>query len=211
VTEPWVFGVEPLPPHRALADAVRAAVSLALSLEQPTPGLDALVADLRAAADRLAGEVPPSPLPRVARLVDGDGRPYLDHGRDIPAYNPMFPAYAIDVHGEELATGTISFPVCFEGPPGCVNGGFLSVFFDCVIQHHNCQMGLSGKTRNLNVRYRRPTPLLQELSFRIERTIDDTNVHSDVTLSVGDTVLAVASSDAAIGTRAVVTAVSPRR
>jgi len=68
---------------------------------------------------------------------------YLDHGRDIGSYNPCFPEYEIRVEGDK-AWGTVSFPVAYEGPPGCVHGGFLAVFFDCVIQHHNCDYGVAG-------------------------------------------------------------------
>lgn len=206
-----MFGVEPLPEQVELAAVVRDVVGKALALEQPDPALTDLLARLRASAAALAAVVPPSATPRVGPLADGDGRAYLDHGRDIPAYNPMFPAYEISVHGVALATGTVTFPLCFEGPPGYVNGGFLSVFFDCVVQHHNCQVGLSGKTRNLDVRYRRPTPLLRELAFRIERTVEDGRVQSVATLSDGDAPLAVATTSAVAADRAAMMAVSPRR
>lgn len=209
--EPWVFGVQPLPEQLELATIVRDVVGQALSLEQPDPALTDLLAQLRSATAALAAVVPPDGKPRVGSLVDSDGRPYLDHGRDIPAFNPMFPPYAITVHDTALATGTVTFPLCFEGPPGCVNGGFLSVFFDCVVQHHNCQVGLSGKTRNLDVRYRRPTPLLTELTFRIERTLEDGQVQSVATLSLGDTALAIATTAAVAADRAGMMAVSPRR
>ena len=56
--------------------------------------------------------------------------------------------------------GTVEFPVCYEGPPGIVHGGFLAVFFDCVLQQLNCDLGLAGKTAELSLRFRRPTPLL---------------------------------------------------
>ena len=36
------------------------------------------------------------------------------------------------------ASGSVSFPLVYEGPPGLVHGGFLGVFFDCVTQQHNC-------------------------------------------------------------------------
>ena len=211
MAEPWVFGVDPLPEQVELAGVVRDVVGRALSLEQPDPALTDHIAQLSASAAALAAAVPPEALPRVGSLVDTDGRAYIDHGRDIPAFNPMFPPYTITVHDTAVATGTVTFPLCFEGPPGCVNGGFLSVFFDCVVQHHNCQVGLSGKTRNLEVRYRRPTPLLTGLTFRIERTVEDAHVQSVATLSLGDTALAIATTSAVAADRAGMPAVSPRR
>jgi hypothetical protein len=208
---PWVFGVDPLPEQRELAPLVREVVSRSLSIERSDPALAALVDDLRTAAERLAAVAPANPRPRVGSSADSDGRAYLDHGRDIPAYNPMFPPYEITVHDSASATGTVTFPLCYEGPPGFVNGGFLSVFFDCVVQHHNCQVGQSGKTRNLDVRYRRPTPLLRELTFRIERTVTDAEVRSVATLMQGDTALCVATTAAVASDRGDMPPVSARR
>ena len=99
----------------------------------------------------LAEEVPSSPLPRVGEHAEGDGRVYVDHARDIGAFNPSFPVYEITVD-EAGAHGSVEFPVVFEGPPGIVHGGFLAVFFDCVIQHHNCDVGVAGKTTDLQLR-----------------------------------------------------------
>ena len=84
---------------------------------------------------------------------------YLDHGRDIGAYNPSFPEYDLTVDGPR-ATGTVTFPIAYEGPPGVVHGGFLALFADCIAQHHNCEVGVAGKTVSLAIRYRRPAPLL---------------------------------------------------
>ena len=55
--------------------------------------------------------------------------------------------------------------------PGLVHGGFLALFFDCVVQHHNCEVGVAGKTTSLPLRFRRPTPLLTALTLTLERTV----------------------------------------
>jgi hypothetical protein len=70
-----------------------------------------------------------------------------------------------------------------------VHGGFLGVFFDCVIQHHNCVTGLSGKTRSLAVTYRRPTPVLTELQFDIVRSPVERGIASTARLLLDDEVL----------------------
>ena len=108
----------------------------------------------------------PSPVPRVGADVDGDGRVYIDHARDIGAFNPCFPEYEIDGrrrHGRR--DGRVPDRRT-RARPGIVHGGFLAVFFDCVIQHHNCDVGVAGKTTDLELRYRRPTPLLTALDVR---------------------------------------------
>ena len=78
---------------------------------------------------------------------------------------------------DDGAHGTVEFPISYEGPPGLVHGGFLAVFFDCVFQELNCALGLAGKTAELSVRFRRPTPLLTPLTYRAERIVDDRPHH----------------------------------
>jgi hypothetical protein len=50
-------------------------------------------------------------------------------------------------------------------------------------------MGLSGKTRSLNVTFRRPTPLLTELRFDIVRAEVERGIASTARLLLGDEVL----------------------
>ena len=91
---------------------------------------------------------------------------YLDHAFDVGAYNPCFPEYNFDHLDADTASGRVTFPVVYEGPPGLVNGGFLAVFFDCITQHQSCAAERTGKTRSLTVTFRRPTPILTELALR---------------------------------------------
>ena len=78
-----------------------------------------------------------------------------------------------------------------EGPPGLVNGGFLAVFFDCITQHQSCAARRTGKTRSLTVTFRRPTPVLTELHFDIERSEDESRVTSTARLLLDDEVLCI--------------------
>ncbi|HZU49259.1 MAG TPA: hypothetical protein VFA16_18710, partial [Mycobacterium sp.] len=79
--------------------------------------------------------------------------------------------------------------------PGLVHGGFLGVFFDCVIQHHNCAARLSGKTRSLQLTFRRPTPILTELQFDIARTEVDRGIESTARLLLDGEVLSIGKSN----------------
>jgi hypothetical protein len=142
--------------------------------------------------------------------VDGDGRVYLDHARDIGAFNPSVPTYDIAVDGDR-ATGTVAFPLAYEGPPGLVHGGFLALFFDCAVQHHNCDVGQAGKTTSLAVRYRRPVPLSTPLSFTLTRATAAGRIRSTGQLHDGDRLLCEAEVDAVAGDRADLPPVSPRR
>lgn len=183
------FGEAPLDQTVAAAGAMRRLSSLLLSLEHPHPAVDAMLAKFAEWEGELSAAAPTDNAPRIGE-VDGDPRRvYLNHATDIGAYNPCFPEYRFDELDAEKAVGAVSFPLLYEGPPGLVHGGFLGVFFDCVIQHHNCVTGLSGKTRSLLVSFRRPTPVLTELRFDIVRTQVERGISSTARLLLDEDVL----------------------
>src|SRR6478609_7545884 len=184
------FGEQPLAQTVAAAGALRRLAGLLLSLEQPHPAVDGMLGRVAEWENELAVAASPDPAPRIGAGADTK-RVYLAHAFDIGAFNPCFPEYGFDRVDADTAAGRVSFPVVYEGPPGLVHGGFLAVFFDCVIQHQNCATGLSGKTRSLNVRFRKPTPILTELRFDIERTQGDRGITSTARLLLDDEVLCI--------------------
>ena len=115
---------------------------------------------------------------RLAALLPGRPRPRLgDDARARAARLPrplarrrrlqrVLPDATSSTWHDDRAEGRVEFPLVYEGPPGVVHGGFLAVFFDCVLQQLNCDMGQAGKTRSLALRYRRPVPILTELAGR---------------------------------------------
>jgi len=209
--EKWVFGEPPLPELTELASALRELTSTVVSLEHAPPELAELTATLRAAQQRLAAHAPADPRPRVGDDATPDQRVYVDHGRGIGDFNPVFPRYELDSDPDGTAHGSVTFPVCYEGPPGIVHGGFLAVFFDCVLQQLNCDLGLAGKTAELTMRFRRPTPLLTPLTVHAERTVDGDRIQSHAELRLGEKLLCECDMAAAVGNRAGLPAVSPRR
>jgi hypothetical protein len=196
------------------AGLLRRVTSLLQALEDEEPEVDRLIADLEQAEAALSHLVPADPTPRVGAASDGDGRLYLDHARHVGAYNPGVPEYSIAVEGDR-AEGTVAFPLAYEGPPGCVHGGFLALLFDCVVQHHNCDVGVAGKTTALTLRYRRPVPLLAPLRFELDREMGEHRIRSVGRLLRADDddsrVLCEAEVDAIAGDRSALPAVSPRR
>jgi hypothetical protein len=210
MTTPWTFGVEPLPQTCDLAALMRRVAGLALALENEDPAVQRLIDDLMAAEKAMSSEVAADLGPRIGPDPAPENRVYVDHSRDIGAFNPAFPEYDIEVAGH-LASGSVVFPLAFEGPPGVVHGGVLATFFDCVIQHHNCDVGVAGKTTSLTVTYRRPTPLLERLEFTIEREADSHRITSNAQLSFGDDILCSATMEAVAGDRSRLPVVSPRR
>jgi hypothetical protein len=183
------FGEAPLPQTIAAAGAIRRLNSLLLSLEHTHPTVDAMLTQLTAWESELCSAVPPDSAPRIGD--DGSRRVYLDHATDIGAFNPCFPEYRFDRIDSATAAGHVAFPLVYEGPPGLVHGGFLAVFFDCVVQHQNCVTGLSGKTTSLRVAFRRPTPVLTELVFEISRAEVERGLASTARLLLDDEVLCI--------------------
>ena len=176
------FGERPLPQTVAAAAAIRRLTGVLLALEHPHPTVDVLVTRIEEWERELAAATPPDPAPRIGAASSDTQRVYLDHAADIGAFNPCFPEYDFDHLDAGKAHGRITFPLVHEGPPGLVHGGFLGVFFDAVIQQQSCAVGLSGKTRSMNITYRRPTPILVELDFDITRTVGEAGIESTARL-----------------------------
>ncbi|OBG64989.1 MULTISPECIES: hypothetical protein [unclassified Mycobacterium] len=183
------FGEAPLPQTVAAAGAMRRLSSLLVSLEHPHPAVDTMLAKFAEWERELSAVAPRDNAPRMGDVADDPRRVYLNHATDIGAYNPCFPEYRFDDLDADKATGRVNFPLVYEGPPGLVHGGFLGVFFDCVIQHHNCVTGLSGKTRSLTVTFRRPTPISTELRFDIARSQIERGIASTARLLLDGEVL----------------------
>jgi hypothetical protein len=210
----WVFGEPPLPTVIELAGALRDLTDTVLSLEQSSPELEALMQTVRDAQRQLALQAPTDLRPRIGDDPAPERRVYVDHGYAVGDYNPCFPPYTLELDqdgDDDGAHGTVEFSVSYEGPPGIVHGGFLAVFFDCVLQELNCTLGLAGKTAELSMRYRRPTPLLTPLTYRAERVVDDRRITAHAELFLGDDLLCEAHLLAAKGEHAALPEVSARR
>lgn len=206
----WNFGEAPLEETERYAAAVRRVTSLVLQQESPSAAVARLTDALERAEEDLRRLAPVDPGPRVGAAIDGEGRVYLDHSRHIGRFNPAFPVYELVVDGDH-ASGSVNFPLPYEGPPGLVHGGFLAVFFDAVIQHHNCDVGTAGKTTRLDVRYSAPTPLLADLHFDIVRATEAGRIESTARLHAGEQLCATATMRAVAGHRGALPTVSPRR
>ena len=148
---------------------------LSASLRQINEALmdmDATEADLLAAADRAELFAATLETTRKGRQhwgfaessVAGTPRVMLDRSPIIGLGNPVAPPLAFAVEGDRVI-GRGSFGLQYEGPPGCVHGGFVAAAFDEVLGMAQSLTGKPGMTGTLTVRYRKPTPLHQELRF----------------------------------------------
>ncbi|WP_046319938.1 hypothetical protein [Mycobacterium sp. UM_Kg1] len=183
------FGESPLAQTVAAAGALRRLTGLLLALEHPHPAVDEMLTQFAEWERRLSPIAPTAATPRLESADDHAGRVYLGHAFDVGEFNPCFPEYRFDHLDAETASGTVTFPLPYEGPPGLVHGGFLGVFFDCVTQHQSCAVGSAGRTRSLLVTYRRPTPILTELDFDIVRTEGERGITATARLLCGGELL----------------------
>lgn len=98
----------------------------------------------------------------------GDVGAFFDQSPMIGLANPLAPPITIGRAGERKAVATVTFGSAYEGPPGCVHGGFVAAAFDEVLGYVQSLGGNPGMTARLTVQYRRPTPLHAELLFEGE-------------------------------------------
>ncbi len=123
----------------------------------------------------------------------GDPRGFFEHGPMLGHSNPLAPPIELSVVDDATMTGVVTFSAGYEGPPGCVHGGYIAAAFDEVLGATQSLSGTPGMTGRLSVDYRSPTPLHEELVFRgtFERREGRKNFTSG-TLHVGDRLCAEA-------------------
>jgi acyl-coenzyme A thioesterase PaaI-like protein len=95
---------------------------------------------------------------------------FLDRSPIIGGINPLSVPMQMSIDGDggkdSIVVGHATFAAAYEGPPGCVHGGFIAAYFDEVLGMAQSLSGNPGMTVNLTVDYRSPTPLLKPVVFR---------------------------------------------
>ena len=164
-----VTGSEMWQQKRRLADAMRLVIERLVPSNAPTDELRAAADGLERYAEALRAH------PRLVRVHGhaesanaGDVGAFFDQSPMIGLANPLAPPVTIGRTGEETASATVTFGSAYEGPPGSVHGGFVAAAFDEVLGYVQSLSGAPGMTGTLTVRYRKPTPLHQELLFEAE-------------------------------------------
>lgn len=156
--------------RRRLAAAMRTVIDRLLTSDAPEEELRAAADRLEAYAEHLArhprgrkyeGWAETSPAGSVAA--------FFDQSPLIGLANPLAPPIEVRPAEEDEGGGVVGrvrFGSAYEGPPGCVHGGWVAAAFDEVLGFANSLSGTPGMTARLTVNYRKPTPLLTELVFR---------------------------------------------
>ncbi len=83
---------------------------------------------------------------------------FFDHSPFIGLANPMSPPMRLSYEGDRVVC-EVTFGSAYEGPPGCVHGGYVAAAFDELLGAAQSLSGTQGMTAHLGVDYRKPTPL----------------------------------------------------
>jgi acyl-coenzyme A thioesterase PaaI-like protein len=156
---------------RSLAAALRELLEHLPRTRATDEALEALVPVVRDAARRFAeaGRLGAGKVP--AALYTGMEH-FLDVGPIAGLSNPIAPPMEFEIDAEAgVVRGGGRFGAAYEGAPGILHGGFLAAAIDELLGVATTLSGGPGMTRELTVRYLRPTPIGVELSFiaRLDR------------------------------------------
>lgn len=147
---------------RRLADAGRLIIERLVATDAPDDVIAQATADLEAAAERFAGYRQGGLSGYAETANAGDLTAMFDHSPFIGSANPLAPPMTVEVvDGRVLAE--VRFGSAYEGPPGCVHGGYVAGVFDELLGATQSLSGAPGMTGTLSVRYEKPTPLHTDL------------------------------------------------
>jgi acyl-coenzyme A thioesterase PaaI-like protein len=179
---------------RRLAQAMRLVIERLVPSNAPEEELRIAAEQLEQYAEALKAH------PRLLRMHghaesanSGDVGSFFDQSPLIGMANPLAPPITIGQTGENTAAATVTFGSAYEGPPGSVHGGYVAAAFDEVLGFVQSLSGKGGFTGTLSIKYRKPTPLHQELYFEAEISrITGRKIFANGKLYAGDVLCAEA-------------------
>jgi len=178
---------------RRLAAGMRGVLHRLVQTTAPVPLIAEAADELERLAARFEAHPNASTYEGYSEAANAGGPfAFFDHSPMLGAANPIAPPIELWPEGEGMA-GRVTFGAAYEGPPGCVHGGFVAAAFDEVLGCTQTLSGSPGMTARLTVSYRSPTPLHTELRFvgRLDR-VDGRKIHTSGEVWAGDTLCAEA-------------------
>jgi acyl-coenzyme A thioesterase PaaI-like protein len=150
---------------RRVGEAMRRVIDRLTATSAPPEVLVGLAGQLSGIADELE---PFDSVRRYEGSAEASGlshdRAFFDWSPLLGLANPLAPPIRATVEGDRIVA-LARFGLAYEGPPGCVHGGYIAAAFDEVLGVTQSLSGRVGMTGTLTVKYRRPTPLHRELRF----------------------------------------------
>ncbi len=149
---------------RRMAGQMREVIDLMVASQAPTDLLTV-------AADRMGDLIDEMGKWPSGRTYEGfaesatagaDPNATFDHSPVLGLANPLSPPLRVEIEGDRVLAN-VHFGNAYEGPPGCVHGGYVAAIFDELLGATQTLSGTAGMTARLIVNYRRPTPLRTDL------------------------------------------------
>ena len=94
---------------------------------------------------------------------------FFDRSPIVGLSNPLAAPLRLEMGEEEgrrIVVGHATFSAAYEGPPGSVHGGMVAAAWDEVLGMAQSLSGNAGFTGTLVIKYRKPTPLYEDLVFK---------------------------------------------
>jgi acyl-coenzyme A thioesterase PaaI-like protein len=179
---------------RRLADSMRIIIERLVATAAPTEAIiDAAdeLARVALAFDRLPQGSKYEGFSEAAN-AGGEISASFEHSPLIGRANPLSPPLSLhELDGKVHARGV--FGSAYEGPPGCVHGGYVAAAFDEVLGATQSLSGAPGMTGRLTVHYRSPTPLHETLHFVGQLTgVEGRKIYTEGQLFAGERLCAEA-------------------
>jgi acyl-coenzyme A thioesterase PaaI-like protein len=179
-------------PAEELADALRDLVEQVACADAPDEALAEATAAVRATTSRLTAAGTERDATSL-RFAAGDPWRYRRFSPVSGPLNPLAPPVVYDEVTEAGLEAGVTFGVAYQGPPGYVHGAFIAGVFDDVLGAANMASGNPGMTVQLNVRYRRATPLRTPLRVTARHTRrEGRRIYADAAMYAGGEVTAEA-------------------
>jgi len=180
----------------AVAREIRAAVENLLACDHEPKALGEALVTARALRESLDGppgrsfwdEYPSPPATWFAMREHS-----LFGGQSHPLSAPMEVNDPGEAPGHYQLRATVSLGIAYQGWKGFAHGGYLAGLFDQVLGLAQGPRSVGAATKSLTVRYHRPTPLWQQLTFGAwYEDLDERTLLGHATCHVGETLTAEA-------------------
>ena len=158
---------EPRTRKHELVLEVKRLIELTAHLDVEELDDSALVTSLTEEARVLADRMEPLPSLHAKGglgAAGGDDSSLLERSGISGRSNPLAPPMQWHV-GKERTVGSATYSPAYEGPIGCLHGGFVAAAFDDLMGAAQMMSEKAGYTGTLTVRMRRPTPLHRPIEY----------------------------------------------
>lgn len=190
---PSVSGLE------GLNQALRELIQEVRVSEAPVGAIEEALAGVQTARSALAAYTTSGPFAQASlegagphSFVAGNLTELFPFSPIIGPLNPVSPPVRFEVQ-DGVVTGRANWGPAYCGPPNHVHGGVIACAFDELLGAVNVVNDVGAMTGTLTIRYRRPTPLLEEIRMEGRHTgTERRKVFAEGKMWHGDTLLAEA-------------------